>query len=54
MNGGLIQDFHVRSFVLLLDAEESTEAAEVKSVELFGVSDIDTPDIDDIGLVSQA
>ncbi len=42
-NADLIQDFHVRSFVLPLDADESTEVAQVKSVELFGVSAIDSP-----------
>ncbi len=42
-NAGLIQNFRVGSFVLPLDAEESTEAAQVKSVELFGVSAIDSP-----------
>ncbi len=32
-------------FVLPLDAEESMEAAQVKSVELFGMSTIDSPGI---------
>ncbi len=40
-NAGLIQDFRVGSFVLQLDAKESTEAAQVKSVELFGMCAID-------------
>ncbi len=38
----MILDFHVGSFVLPLDVEESMEGAEVKLVELFGVSTIDT------------
>ncbi len=42
-NAGLIQDFRVGSFFLPLDVEESTEAAQVKSVELFGVSAIYSP-----------
>ena len=32
-NAGLIQDFRVASFVLPLDAVESTEAVQVKSVD---------------------
>ncbi len=42
-NAGFIQDFRVGSFVLPLDAEGSTEAAQMKLVELFGVSAIDSP-----------
>ncbi len=42
-NAGLIQDFRVGSFALPLDAEACTEAAQVKSVVLFGVSAIDSP-----------
>ncbi len=41
-NAVLIQDFRVWSFVLPLDVEESTGAAQVKLVELFGVSVIDS------------
>ncbi len=52
-NAGLIQDFRVGSFVLPLDPEESTEAAQVKSVALFGVSAIDNPGLTGVEVSGQ-